>query len=266
MTSRPAILLSSIIISLMIISGFIYYELDKEPPAKKSNTGTNSSPAIPVNYSNFEPVMSKNSMVKEIPAEDPIMLKFYSFSSGSRKWEKSFILSSEGVVEGTVENPELTITSQTQQLILTVDNVNDHIMQVSSITSNQITFTLIGEETTLSLGESKVFTLDGENIQITLNSIVSGNANLTFKKLAVEAPIIEETSAYLKAIIWIGLIAAATVTTLFLVRRRGVEPPFQKARERVEEIRKMGYKDDQIRDMFRKKGWPEQAIDKIFKK
>ena len=164
------------------------------------------------------------------------------------------------------ENPEITLTSQVQQLILTVDNVNERLMQITSITDNQITFTLSNEESTLSIGESKVFTLDGANIQITLNSIISGNANLTFKKVDVEAPIIKETWPYLKVLIWVGLIAVATITTLFLVRRKEGEPPFQKARERVEEIRRLGYKDDQIREMFRKKGWPDQAIDKLFRK
>ncbi len=164
------------------------------------------------------------------------------------------------------ENSEITITSQLQQLILTVDKVNERLMQIILITDTQITFTLNNEETTLSIGGSKLFTLDGVNIQITLDSITNGNAVITFKRVAAETPIIEETKSYLKTLIWIGLIAVATITTLLLARRKQGEPPFQKAKERVEEIRKQGYKDEQIKDMFRKKGWPEQAIGKVFRK
>lgn len=69
--------------------------LDSKPEPVKSNT--NSTPAIKINYSNIETQLSKNSIVKSIPADNEILLQFYNFNSGERTIEKAYTLRSSGV-------------------------------------------------------------------------------------------------------------------------------------------------------------------------
>ncbi|MEK6918714.1 MAG: hypothetical protein AABW73_01615 [Nanoarchaeota archaeon] len=78
-------------------------------------TKTFTSPTY-ITYKNFEPVMSKMSIIKDVPEEYPIQLKFFNFNTGIRQWEKSYIISSAGVKEGTIENPELTVVLNSKYL------------------------------------------------------------------------------------------------------------------------------------------------------
>ncbi len=126
------------------------------------------------------------------------------------------------------DNTEYRVYTSLATLILTVDSINNHILEISSIGENQIVFTLDGEESTLAIGESKTFTIDGIDIEILLNSITDENAELIFKRLQESSQERAEQRSF-----YIGLIATIilvlTLVTLFIIKkiriRRHQNPP-----------------------------------------
>mgnify|MGYP001586749091 CR=1 FL=1 len=62
-------------------------------------------PMVNITYQNIAQVMSGSGMVNAIPAGSEILMKFYSFNSGTRVWEKSFVLTS-GVMKETTNSDD----------------------------------------------------------------------------------------------------------------------------------------------------------------
>jgi hypothetical protein len=59
---------------------------------------------VSVNYSNFALIISQNALIRNLPEDSSLLLRFYNFNSGSREWEKAFSLKRGNVVE--IINPE----------------------------------------------------------------------------------------------------------------------------------------------------------------
>ena len=55
-------------------------------------------------------------MVKDIPKNTKILLRFYNFNTGSRSYEKIFILERDQVSEGSINNPALYIDIHSKYL------------------------------------------------------------------------------------------------------------------------------------------------------
>jgi hypothetical protein len=54
--------------------------------------------------------MDSNPIVQAIPDNSEILLEFYNFDSGERQIEKTYILKNDGIVEGTSQNSEITLS------------------------------------------------------------------------------------------------------------------------------------------------------------
>ncbi|MEK6855565.1 MAG: hypothetical protein AABX66_00225 [Nanoarchaeota archaeon] len=91
-----------------------------------SNTNSSkTAPAIPINYTNIESQLSKNSMIKALPDDSSILLRWYNFKSGSREWENSYLLKNSGVKKATTSEVEADITiSINSKYILQLTNRN----------------------------------------------------------------------------------------------------------------------------------------------
>ncbi|MBI2047294.1 hypothetical protein HYT26_03995, partial [Candidatus Pacearchaeota archaeon] len=79
-------------------------------PTKSTQTAT--TPATPITYSNIEQQLSQNSMVKALPDDAALLLRFYNFGTGERQWEKSYVLKKAYVKEmkeGAAENEKTDI-------------------------------------------------------------------------------------------------------------------------------------------------------------
>jgi len=87
------------IVLIGIITGLFVFAYVDSLPVKVIKAST-PTPTISVNYSNFATVISKNSIVKDIPSGVTILLKFYNFDSGERTFEKSYIITSGKIVGG----------------------------------------------------------------------------------------------------------------------------------------------------------------------
>ena len=86
-------------------------------PGNKVITGrTVSNPATDITYDNLPNFLSRNAVIKDIPDNNKILLQFYNFNSGSREYEKSFILTKGNVEEGELDNPDLTMIIHSKYL------------------------------------------------------------------------------------------------------------------------------------------------------
>ena len=94
--------LTVIIVSLFLIgSSFIKLDSTNSSSSSKTNSinGT-SSQAIALTYDNMKTELSKNKVVRDLPKDSKIILKFYNFNSGSREIEKIYTLTKGSVSEG----------------------------------------------------------------------------------------------------------------------------------------------------------------------
>ena len=101
-----------IVIVLGVFFGFFYESSDDIPISvgnKVYSGNVVSNPATDITYENLAGFLSRNAVIKDLPEDSSVLLKFYNFDSGSREWEKSFVLTKGNVEEGSVDIPDLTI-------------------------------------------------------------------------------------------------------------------------------------------------------------
>lgn len=110
------VLIICLVIGVLITSGLIVYFYFNTPSSNSSSASNSNIPTVPITYNNFAEVLSSNPMVEAIPENSQILLSFYNFNSGSREIEKSFILKENGVVEGTLQSPEVTLLLHSKYL------------------------------------------------------------------------------------------------------------------------------------------------------
>ncbi len=98
---------------------------------------TNSSkvvtPTISINYTNLEKELAKSSIVRAIPAEKQILLKFYSFNSSVRVWEKTYLLSAGKIILTNLSEADIVLTLDSKYLAkLTNKNFCDIIKDANT--------------------------------------------------------------------------------------------------------------------------------------
>ena len=106
------IIRSVVIFSILIVVALIaYYSLGLQGPAENQNYQTSYAvKATPITYENIEDVLSGNDMIKRLPENSEVSLKFYNFNTGSRVWEKSYVLKKGLVEEGASINSDITLS------------------------------------------------------------------------------------------------------------------------------------------------------------
>jgi hypothetical protein len=120
-----------IVIILIILAGVYLYFQFTSILDEKGSSSTNSSNSggivsnatggggIKINYSNFALEISKNEVIKALPSDAVILLRFYNFDSGERNWEKSYILkraSVEEISDVSVAGEDITLSLHSKYL------------------------------------------------------------------------------------------------------------------------------------------------------
>lgn len=107
-----------ILIIIISISAFVFEGDSREINAGNRISGNSVQriPATDITYSNIASFLSRNAVIKDIPQEIRILLKFYNFDSGSREYERIFILERGQVSEGEIDNPSLSIDIHSKYL------------------------------------------------------------------------------------------------------------------------------------------------------
>jgi hypothetical protein len=108
-----AILIVLVIVSLVYIgqhyTGLLVKTPAKTPASSGSSSGSGSGHSTNSAYSNFEQILASNQMIKDLPSNALILLKFYNFNTGQRQWENSYVLTKGSAKLGTTAKPDITI-------------------------------------------------------------------------------------------------------------------------------------------------------------
>jgi len=88
-----------------------------------TSTSKQTTPSAP-DYAKLMTNLPKNQMIQDLPEGKSLYLRVFSFSSGNRVWDKSFIVGKGTMKEGTLDSPEVTI--------------NIHSKYVNSISSSNL--------------------------------------------------------------------------------------------------------------------------------
>ena len=102
-------LIAVCILILALVGIYIFSEISGKVTGifnKKSGSG---GTVVQLTMDNFHLFLQQQQVVKDLPSDSVISLKLYSFDSGERVWEKSYILNKGSVKEGNAENPEISI-------------------------------------------------------------------------------------------------------------------------------------------------------------
>lgn len=80
------------------------------------NQASENIPTININYGNIEEALSGNSIVRALPEDAVILLRFYNLNAGQREWEKSYVIKKTEVREGFVDNADIKVTIHSKYL------------------------------------------------------------------------------------------------------------------------------------------------------
>lgn len=81
----------------------------------KASSGS-SGPTVPITYENIEPVMSGSSLIRDLPSNTLLVLRFYNYNTGEMQWEKSYAIKKGEVKEGYTEGADITFTLDSKYL------------------------------------------------------------------------------------------------------------------------------------------------------
>ena len=89
---------------------------DYSPSSKGSATGQQTRSQTVITYESLPSVLSKNSIVRDLPKNAVLLLRFYNFYTGERQWEKSYVLTTGNAKEGIADNADMTIVIHSKYL------------------------------------------------------------------------------------------------------------------------------------------------------
>ncbi|MBM3234017.1 hypothetical protein FJZ19_02895 [Candidatus Pacearchaeota archaeon] len=101
-----------ILVIILAIAGIAVYNYKITGNAVKTKQ---TSPAVPITYNNIAQVLSSSDLVGALPEGGSILLRFYNYNSGSRQWEKSFIIKKRSVKEG-IEDADIILSLHSKYL------------------------------------------------------------------------------------------------------------------------------------------------------
>ncbi|MEK6935945.1 MAG: hypothetical protein AABW67_04090 [Nanoarchaeota archaeon] len=112
---KIVIIFALVILSSLLIGGFL-----KNP---KQTGNSVAIPTINITTQNLAVELPKSSMLKALPKDMPILLKFYNLNSGGKQWENSYLIKDGKMKEidkasqdKTTENVEITIALNSKYL------------------------------------------------------------------------------------------------------------------------------------------------------
>ncbi len=119
----------SLVLMILILIGITFYHhYTPEPIASTTNSISNTpkiySPPVPQqvitaseeDYARFEEMMPQTDLVQDIPKDGKIQMSFFNFNSGSREWERDYILTTGNIVQGTAEDIDVKLILHSRNL------------------------------------------------------------------------------------------------------------------------------------------------------
>ena len=110
---KKGILFIVCILVVFLVFFLFFYESGENIPISIGNKVIGGhvvrTPATDITYDNLANHLANNAVVKDLPDNTKVLLRFYNFDSGSRSFERSFVLTNFEVYEGEVADPDLTL-------------------------------------------------------------------------------------------------------------------------------------------------------------
>jgi hypothetical protein len=107
------------VVCVVIIVGIVLVLMNKESITDSvihtGSSGGNdgrtyvSVPPVDITYENIEEELPKHYVIRELPEDGILLLRFYNFDSGEREWEKSYIIRKGIMGEGYSEDVDLVL-------------------------------------------------------------------------------------------------------------------------------------------------------------
>lgn len=108
---RKALLIAIILAAALLVFASMYVVW-----MPQNNESGVQGEARKITYENFAEEVSKQSLVRDLPKEAAIQLKFYTFEGDDRKIVKSYILKAQNVEEGQLDDSDMTILLHSQYI------------------------------------------------------------------------------------------------------------------------------------------------------
>ena len=108
-----------IVFFILVVAAFFFV-----PIIYSGSQDTSDIPEVRITYENFEDQLMRQSLVQDIPDAGVMALRFYTFDSGERTWENSYILRKANVQKGVLEDVDITLAMHSKYLeVLTNKNL-----------------------------------------------------------------------------------------------------------------------------------------------
>ncbi|MES2630677.1 MAG: hypothetical protein V4611_01850 [Patescibacteria group bacterium] len=182
------------------LTGALYFGSPPTPPAPATATPPPTTPPAPTKPTVTPQTPTQNPSVSPAPVA-PVVVEDTGITLND--FEQYLIVKDPVTGEALpqAEQPGKTIALSLGQLIHFKKKDEAHTVTVKSITENSVVVTIAStpQDVALMVGQTKQVDIDadGENdLQVTLNAIAGGVADLTFKQLSVvkAAPVEQETA------------------------------------------------------------------------
>lgn len=113
---KKGVLIFLSILVILVVGGFIYFSIQLndlnekyeksiiEKETQVEQVKNDIGPEITTDYSTIIEDLLKSDIVKDLPKDTALKVKFYNFDNGERQWENSYILKTNSVKLGSEES------------------------------------------------------------------------------------------------------------------------------------------------------------------
>ncbi|MGV8152643.1 MAG: hypothetical protein ACP5OG_06170 [Candidatus Nanoarchaeia archaeon] len=105
-----------VIIIIAIISLSIYFIPKKTSGNAVINRNSVSTKAPVITRENLADYLKAQEIIKELPKNAVILLRFYNFNTGERQWEDSYIIKKSNVTRGYIEDYDVELRLNSKYL------------------------------------------------------------------------------------------------------------------------------------------------------
>lgn len=98
-----------VLFSLVVLIGFFLVFVLMNGFLSSGSVAISGMAVVDVNYNNFADVVSKISLVDDLPKNSEVLIKFYNFDKGYRNVEKTYLIKEGVISESDLESAEVVV-------------------------------------------------------------------------------------------------------------------------------------------------------------
>ena len=100
-----------VLIVIGAVAGYMIFNKNMQVTANTNNQNTQNQNYVPVTVTkaNLVSFLEAQNIIKDLPSDAVILLRFYNFDSGERAWEESYVIKKGKVEVGTVDTYDIKL-------------------------------------------------------------------------------------------------------------------------------------------------------------